>query len=213
MINGDDNVNTFHIFKKLTDRKPSLMDGKKFKKYAILIPLVEIEGEIHLLFEVRSLKMRSQPGDVCFPGGRVDQDDASIMQSAVRETTEELGVNASTIKHIYPLDYFISNDRRLIYPFVGKLTNLNDIDINQEEVHEIFTVPLSFFTHTEPKKYKINFEVVPERNFPYELIQNGENYEWRTREMDELFYVYGERVIWGLTAKIISHFMEVIRTE
>ncbi|GAE44688.1 hypothetical nudix hydrolase YeaB [Mesobacillus boroniphilus JCM 21738] len=46
------------------------MGHEKFIKFAVLLPLVEVNGDVHILFEVRSLKMRRQPGEVCFPGGR-----------------------------------------------------------------------------------------------------------------------------------------------
>ena len=202
-----------NILNKINDRQPSLMDQKKNNTYAVLVPLVEQKGSTHLLFEVRSLKMRRQPGDVCFPGGRVDQEDVNEEQCAIRETSEELGLDQSFIQHVSPLDYIISTDRRMIYPFVGRITNIDQMKINRAEVEEIFTVPLSYFLQTEPKKYKINFEVVPEPNFPFDLIQDGENYDWRSPQVDELFYEYEDKVIWGLTAKIIHHFMEIIRAE
>ncbi len=204
-------MNVRTLLEKLENRTPSLMDREKFKNYAVLIPLVEIENKLHLLFEVRSLKMRSQPGDICFPGGKVDNEDANEMQCALRETSEELGIDASTIRHVSPLDYLVTNDRRIIHPFAGEITSLEKLTLNTDEVAEVFTVPLTYFLKNEPKIYKINLQVIPEPNFPFELIQDGKNYDWRTRQMDELFYLYNERVIWGLTAKMIAHFIEIIR--
>lgn len=201
-----------NILKKLTNRQPSIMNQNVFKEYAVLLPLVEIEKETHILFEVRSLKLRSQPGDVCFPGGRIDKADANALASAIRETTEELGISPATIRHVYPLDYIVSPDGRIIYPFAGELTTLEKMTLNKAEVAEVFTVPLTYFLETEPDKYHVHLEVVPEEKFPFHLIQDGENYDWRTRKIDELFYIYGDRVIWGLTAKIITHFIEIIRS-
>lgn len=206
-------MNAYDILKKMNNRKPMLMDQKNFKKYSVLVPLVEIEKETHLLFEVRSLKMRSQPGDVCFPGGKLDKADANEKQCAIRETSEELGVDPSIIKHVHPLDYIVANDGRIIHPFVGKITSLETMKLNLAEVAEVFTVPLDYFLQTEPKRYKVNLEVIPERDFPFDLIHGGVNYNWRTRQIDELFYVYNDRVIWGLTARIVSHFIELIRME
>ncbi|MEI3605589.1 CoA pyrophosphatase [Pseudogracilibacillus sp. SE30717A] len=205
-------MNAENVLEKLKNRVPSVMDQKKFKNYAVLLPLVKIENELHLLFEVRSLQMRSQPGDICFPGGRVDKEDANEMQCALRETSEELGIDRSMIQHVYPLDYLVTNNRGIIYPFAGEITSLEKINLNRDEVAEVFTVPLTHFLENEPKIHKINLKVIPEANFPFELIQDGKNYDWRTRQMDELFYLYHERVIWGLTAKIIAHFIDVIRS-
>ncbi len=58
---------------KLRGREPGLMDASG--QYAVLVPLVEREGKLHILYEVRSQDMRRQPGEVCFPGGRIEGDE------------------------------------------------------------------------------------------------------------------------------------------
>jgi len=212
MITGGGSMHASEVFMKLQGREPGILNQKKYRKSAVLLPIVEVDGESHILFEVRSKKMRTQPGDICFPGGRVEQQDTNEMATAIRETTEELGVLSEYISNVIPLDYIVSDMGGIIYPFVGKLSNIGDIQINQLEVEEVFTVPLNYFIHTEPEQYKIEFDVLPERDFPYELIQNGENYNWRQRKMNELFYVYHpRRVIWGLTARILYHFVELMK--
>ena len=175
-----------------------------------LFLLVEIDNETHILFEVRSMEMRSQPGDICFPGGRIDPDDPDPRYCAIRETTEELGIKETTIQDVIPLDYIAADNGRMIYPFVGRLTNLEQINPNPSEVGEVFTVPLAHFLKTHPEKYKINVEVIPDADFPFDLIVGGENYNWRVRHIDELFYKYDNKVIWGLTARILTHFIELI---
>lgn len=199
------------IFKKLEHFQPSILGAEHYKKYSLLIPLVERERETQLLFEVRSMTMRSQPGDVCFPGGRIDQTDCSELHGVLRETEEELGLDERVIKNVTPLDYLVSDFGRIIYPFVGEITTLDALTINQAEVAEVFTVPLKHFIENEPDKYKINFEIIPEKNFPFHLIQGGKNYDWRPRQMDELFYEYDNRIIWGLTARIIAHFVALLK--
>src|SRR5699024_5925822 len=115
---------------------------------------------------------------------------------------------------IIPLDFLVSEMTGIVYPYVGTLTNLHDIEINKQEVAEVFTVPLAYFLRTEPARYKVGFQVLPENDFPFELIHNGKDYDWRQREMSELFYVYdSHRVIWGLTAKIVHHFVELLQTD
>lgn len=202
------------VYSKLRGREADILNRQKLRESAVLLPLVEVESETHILFEVRSSEMRSQPGDICFPGGRVEEEDRDQMESAIRETSEELGITMEAVTDVIPLDYIVSEMAGIIYPFAGTLTNLEEIRINKQEVAEVFTVPLSYFLHTEPKRYKIDFEVLPERDFPFELIHNGENYDWRKRQMDELFYVYNShRVIWGLTAKIIYHFVQLLKSD
>lgn len=84
---------------------------------------------------------------------------------------------------------------------------------NPSEVAEFFTVPISFLMNTEPDRFKIHFEVKPEKNFPFHLISGGENYNWQTRQTEELFYHYDGKVIWGLTARVLKHFLEVINDQ
>lgn len=206
-------MNASHIIAKLKNRKSSILGEENFKKYAVLLPLVEVEGETHILFEVRSMNLRSQPGDICFPGGKVDREDKNTAHTAIRETSEELGIFERDVTDVTPLDYMVSDFGRIIYPYIGRIKDIEKTIPNEAEVEEIFTVPLSYFLKTKPEKYKVNFEVMPEDNFPYDLIIGGENYNWRTHQLDELFFKYNGKVIWGLTAKILTHFVSLVQDE
>lgn len=199
------------VLEKMENRTPEVMGNKDFSKYAILLPLIEKDGEIHVLFEVRSYDLRNQPGEICFPGGKIDAQDKTEEDTAVRETMEELGIERNAISDIYPLDYIVSPFGMIVYSFAGVIDSKTAFNPNPPEVDRLFTVPLSFFMEKDPKIYRINFDIQPEESFPYDLIAGGENYNWRTRQVDEHFYIYGDKVIWGLTAKIIAHFVEVIR--
>lgn len=196
---------------RVKDRVPEVMGNNEFAKFAILLPLIERDGEIHILFEVRSHMMRNQPGDICFPGGRIDKQDESEEGAAIRETTEELGIENSQISDVFPLDYIVSPFGMIVYSFAGIIDPDVEFEPNPPEVDSLFTVPLTYFLENDPKVYSINFDIQPEESFPYDLIAGGENYNWRTRQVDELFYMYEDKVIWGLTAKILTHFLEIIR--
>lgn len=199
------------ILAKLEGRAPSIMGQQRYKQSAVLLPLLNIQDETHVLFEVRSMQMRSQPGDICLPGGRIDKTDKSPKETAIRETMEELGISACNIEAVTPLDYIVNDSGRIIYPFVGKLLNHEHIKLNEAEVSEVFTVPLSYFLETEPEVYKVHFQVNPEKDFPFDLIVGGKDYKWNTGHIDELFYQYNGKVIWGLTAKILTHFVHLLK--
>jgi 8-oxo-dGTP pyrophosphatase MutT (NUDIX family) len=201
------------IISKLKDRSPSILGEESFSKYAILLPLVRKEDEIHVVFEVRSLKLRRQPGEICFPGGRIDDDDKNEKKAALRETTEELGIKVENISGVFPLDILLSPFGMIIYPYAGIVDNFEKIQPNPSEVGEIFTVPLTFFLENEPEIYYVDLKPEPEKNFPFDLIAGGKNYRWQMKQMDEFFYLYENRVIWGLTAKILAHFVEILRRE
>ncbi|WP_164667278.1 NUDIX hydrolase [Virgibacillus doumboii] len=199
------------INSKLKNHSPFVLGHQEFSKFAVLLPLVLKDNEIHILFEVRSHKMRRQPGEICFPGGRMDKEDKTEQDTAVRETTEELGIIRDQIKDVFPLDYLVSPYGMIVYPYTGLITESESIKPNPSEVDEVFQVPLSFFIENPPKIHHIYSKIEPEEGFPYELIPGGENYNWRPGKIDELFYIYEDKAIWGLTAKILTHFMEVIR--
>lgn len=199
-----------NIIKKLNNHTPTILGSESFSKYAVLLPLLEEDNEIKVLFEVRSKKMRRQPGEICFPGGRIDPSDKDEKQTAIRETTEELGIQKTKITDVTPIDFMVSPFGTIIYPYVGVISSPEEIRPNPDEVEEIFTVPLSVLRNMEPDVYKMSFKMMPEEGFPFELISGGENYNWQARTMDENFYYYNDKVIWGLTARILKHFLQCL---
>ena len=198
------------VTEKLAGRQPGILGHNQLLKYAVLLPLIEVQNETHILFEVRSMSLRRQPGEICFPGGKVDPDDLDQQQCAIRETSEELGINKEDIADVIPLDYMLLSTHNIIYPFIGTITKPKQINPNLSEVGEVFTVPLSYFRKTKPRIHKINFQIVPEEGFPFDLIVGGENYQWQQRAIEEYFYQYDGKVIWGLTARILVHFMDLL---
>ncbi|MBO1912690.1 CoA pyrophosphatase, partial [Microvirga sp. 3-52] len=110
---------------------------------AVLIPLVEVNGEWHILFEVRSATMRRQPGDISFPGGRIDASDPTPLAAALRETHEELGIDPKTVSHTRGLSPYIASPTFVVYPFVAIIDYDQIIpSYNTDEVEEVFTVPV-----------------------------------------------------------------------
>ncbi|TYS18109.1 CoA pyrophosphatase [Rossellomorea vietnamensis] len=201
-------MNIEDIQLRFNNRTPTILGSGQYYRFSVLLPLIEINDEIHILFEVRSEQLRRQPGDICFPGGKVDESDDTEKQTAIRETCEELGIEEGNLSGIYPMDYIVSSFGTFIFPYVGILDEKAIIKPNADEVAETFTVPLSFFIDTDPKVYKVGFTIEPEEDFPLDLIAGGENYNWQTRKIDEYFYFYEDKVIWGLTAKILKHFID-----
>lgn len=199
------------LFNKIKDHNPKIIGHEEFSKYSILVPLVEKNEEIHVLFEIRSQELRRQPGEICFPGGKMEKVDRTIKDAALRETEEELRIDRGNITDVYPLDYLVTPFGMIVYPFAGFVRMPQHINPNPKEVEDIFTVPLSFFMETAPKIHHVHIHVQPEEDFPFDLIIGGRNYNWRTGKIDEYFYIYEDKVIWGLTARILSRFVELVR--
>lgn len=198
------------IREKVKEHSSSILGSEKFSKFAVLLPLIQKENGIHILFEVRSHKLRRQPGEICFPGGRMDSRDKTDQIAAIRETEEELGISKEQISDVFPIDYLVSPFGMIVYPHVGFIGESESIEPNPAEVEGVFTVPLSFFLKTRPKVHFVDVKMVPEDDFPFDLIVGGQDYNWRTGKIDEYFYIYEDKVIWGLTAKILTHFIDVI---
>lgn len=192
-----------NIFEKLKQSNLSISP-----KYSILIPLVEVGDETHILFEVRSLNMRRNPGQICFPGGRIEKEDTDPRHSAIRETTEELGIDENKILEVLPLDTIVSPQNHILHLFIGKIVDADKIKPN-EEVGEVFTVPLQYLQKTKPITSRIHYKVIPEEGFPYNLI-GGKEYKWTERYSDHYFYQYNGKVIWGLTARILTYLLALL---
>ncbi|MGB3262053.1 NUDIX hydrolase [Paenisporosarcina sp.] len=195
----------------LNHNQPLFIGEETAMRAAVLIPLVQVDGEWHVLFEVRSLTMRKQPGDISFPGGRIDLTDASPMDAAVRETHEELGIDPSNIHVLGQMSVFIPTSSLVVYPFVATIDNHHIHSLNKDEVEEIFTIPVKWLLEHKPYVHMVPVQPMPQNDFPYDKIANGTEYQWRSRVIEEWFYDYEQYTIWGLTARILKHFIETIK--
>jgi len=195
----------------LKQNQPLFIGEETAMRSAVLIPLVQVNDEWHVLFEVRSLTMRSQPGDISFPGGRIDPTDESPLHAAIRETHEELGVDPLSINVLGKLSIFIPTSSLVIYPFVATMGNYQTDDRNKQEVEEVFTIPVKWLLNHEPYVHMVPMQPMPLTDFPYDKIANGNQYQWRSRMIEEWFYEYEQYTIWGLTARILKHFIETIK--
>lgn len=198
------------IEKKVKGRTPKPIDV--IYNYAVLIPLVEIDGETHILYELRSYDMSTQPGEISFPGGKVEPGETH-KQAAVRETMEELNISEENIEVIEQLDYLVSYSNITIYCFLGKLSgvNVDKLRPNIGEVDHIFTVPLDFFLKNEPDSYYLDIKTQLNNEFPYNLIPNGRNYKFRRGRNTVMFYYFKDYIIWGFTAKMTRKLIEIIK--
>lgn len=180
---------------------------------SVLLPLLEKDGQTHVLFQVRGKRLRTQPGEICFPGGGVERQDKNEEETAIRETCEELGLERHQIKMVAPLDLYVTPFHAVIHPYVGVLLEPEQIRPDEFEVEEVFTVPLEYLLNYEPKLHPVHLQVKPGESFPYHLIPRGKYYKWRTGQVPEYFYFYDKYVIWGLTARILTNFLTVIKKE
>lgn len=197
---------------KITDILKTTKHPKQINnKAAVLIPIVKVDNQLHLLFQIRSHKLKWQPGDICFPGGKVEIEDINPEQTAKRETCEELGLSINEITILGQLPKFIATLGMIIYPFVGKIDSIDDLKLNFDEVENIFTVPLEWFKNNQPLHATMQVGHKPDNDFPYNLLPNRSK-DWQKRsEHLVYFYHYNNYIIWGLTAQIIKQFINIIQ--
>lgn len=194
------------ILKQLENNSPYINGWENMKRASVAIMMVRDKGEDYILFEVRSKKMRSQPGDIAFPGGKIDSGE-SPKDAVIREIEEELGLEENDFEIIAPLDLCVTHYDLLIHPFIGYINNLDNIKINENEVDKVFLVPIEFLIKNKPLIYENEVIVKRNKNFPYNLINQGKEYKFKSGKYPSIFYIYNEYVIWGLTAKIIENFI------
>jgi 8-oxo-dGTP pyrophosphatase MutT (NUDIX family) len=178
---------------------------------AVGIALVVRKDGPEVLFEKRAGKLRTQPGEICLPGGRMENGE-SAEEACVREICEELQIRREQINVIGRMNAVMGPSGAPVWPFVVLLSDYGGT-YSGEEVEEVFTVPLSRFVQTEPEIYTTWMETRPEKDFPYELIPGGREYRWRRKKNLIYFYRTDKHIIWGMTAKIIADLAKILRPE
>lgn len=191
------------------NRIPGLLDKECQKDTAVMVLLAEKKEEPYVIFEIRSDQLRTQPGEVCFPGGSIERGETPEM-AAVREATEELCVREEQIEVIAPLDLLITPAGVTVHPFLAVVRQYKGT-YSEDEVGRIFEIPLSWFLSHEPRSSDTKVLTVPGEDFPFDLIPDGQKYRWREGRYRVLFYETEEAVIWGMTAKILHSFIQLYR--
>ena len=189
--------------------KPSVPEEEKgvhTPSAAVLIPVVRDKDEPALLMEVRSLNVR-QPGEVCFPGGHIETGETCV-DTALRETYEELGILPSSVNVLQRLEPEWHKEKKSVYPVLAEIDSFEPerLLLRQEEVSEVFTMPFAWLLSHEPAVYDISD---PEsEKLPVILRQYLRNYK---RGPNTTYYWAYERYgIWGLTARFLVRFRDIL---
>ena len=174
---------------KFKNYKPYINGSKDMKKASVLIPIIKKDDSYFILFQVRSSTLKTQPNEICFPGGKIEYNEKPIY-TCVRETCEELGVTIDNIEIISELDLLITPSNMIIHPFLGILKSIDNLNINKDEVDHVFLVPITYLLKNKPITYTNEVSIIPSNDFPYEIIPNQTNYKFAKGNYDVLFYKY-----------------------
>lgn len=190
--------------------RPTLQGARG--EYAVLVPLLERPDGWHLLYEVRAAALQHQPGEVCFPGGQMEPDETPV-DCALRETWEELGVDRSRIEVLGRLD-FVLRGQSIVYPILAHLRvdEPAALPIGQDEVAEVFTIPLRWLQDNPPEIYRRRIPIHP-TDFPYDAVGVSPDYPWAPLGLEVPIYHGLPHVLWGLTARITAHLVERMNAE
>lgn len=195
------------LYERLHRRPAGIDKLDRLWEAAVLLPLVQTDKGIAVLFEERAHSLRRQPGEICFPGGKVECSDANFAAAAVRETCEELGLLPQSVTLCGELDSLVTHTGPIIHPFVGVLDDISKITYSASEVECIFTVPVKELLAITPKRCSMELADHPGEDFPFDLVPNRMRGWRKHKEYYVYFYEYEGRVIWGLTARILYAFL------
>ncbi|MEW6735238.1 MAG: CoA pyrophosphatase [Acidobacteriota bacterium] len=179
------------IAELLKGRNKDIITDWELRPSAVLVPLFSKEGHLHMLFTKRTNNLRNHPGQISFPGGRRDESDASLLETALRETEEELGLSRDQIKVLGELDDMMTSTQYRITPFVGIIPYPYKFSVNSAEIEQVIEVPIPLLL--DPTRQEVQ-----NRTF-YGKV-----------EVQVYYYHIGAEPIWGATARIVKHFLEVI---
>ncbi|QYJ99839.1 CoA pyrophosphatase [Shewanella psychrotolerans] len=158
--------------------------NRVLRQAAVLIALIEKEQELHLILTRRPTHLRAHPGQISFPGGKVEEQDADRIATALREAFEEIALPTQNVDILGQYPLFNTFTGFAIAPIIGIVKEDFEPILDPGEVDELFTVPLTFLL--DPANRIVKY-----------FTRNGTTYP-------VYFISYEEYFIWGATAAMID---------
>ncbi len=158
---------------------------------SVLVPLVESRGTVSFVFSTRTDSVPHHKGQICFPGGSRESGDESLLYTALREAEEEMGIRRDDVRILGRMEAVPTMTKFFITPYVCSIPSHYRFTPDPFEVDEIFYAPLKEFL--DFGRYRTTETVFKGRSYPVYFID------------------YGERTIWGATAKIVRKLAELVK--
>lgn len=178
------------IRRLLATRRRRVIDPPQMRPAAVLVPLFEAEGEMHVLFTLRTNTVTHHKGQVAFPGGGRHAADQDLMETALRETHEEIGLPPEQVEILGALDDMLTISSFQVTPWVGRIAWPVDLVGSERETADIFSVALSRLL--DPALCSLE-----------ERVHEGRRYYPLHR------FCGGRHPIWGITGHILASFLEI----
>lgn len=175
------------------DLNPGMVPVTVLREAAVLVPIVERPEGLTLMLTQRTDHLDHHPGQISFPGGHIEDDDASPEDAALREAEEEVGLERTHVEIIGRLDQYVTRTGFSITPIVGLIDPSHSVSADEFEVADIFEVPLAFLLDANNHR------------------RDSRIYKGTKRE----FYAmpFGDYYIWGATAGMIRNLYDVLIEE
>jgi 8-oxo-dGTP pyrophosphatase MutT (NUDIX family) len=178
------------ISKILQSRVPATLRGENFRPAAVLVPIQERADGDYLVLTQRAEMLNSHSGQVAFPGGMVDPKDPGLLQTALRESCEEIGIEPRHVQILGQLDQVTAGGNFLVTPFVGLIPYPYEFHLDPKETAAVFSVPVSVLL--DPRCFRAEPR-------PFPSGRPGPIYHFHYQSWD----------IWGATARIIAQLLEL----
>lgn len=178
-----------HLSKTLAARKRHELPAAGLGRAAVLVGLYGPGPDYHVLYTVRTSRVEHHKGQISFPGGRCDPGDTGIVHTALRETHEEIGIQHHHVTVLGLLDDIITSSQFTVTPVLAQIKeHPYDFKLQEIEVETLLTVPLSHLAD------------------PANRLLMDEGKEVRPGAS----YRFGQHVIWGATARMTTHFLDIL---
>ena len=196
-----------YIKSRFQNRNASRIFYREKYEAAVILPLIELDKNLHILLEVRSDSLSRHPGQISLPGGSIEQGE-NAFESALRELEEECGIAPVYTDLIGKLDTVENITGAVVTPFVCSIDKNAEIKLQHNEVKEVFMIPLEQLSKKGLKESKIKEVFTLADDFPSDFLCEK---EWKREYIYPVYYYqYKKYLIWGLTARILKHFLEII---
>jgi len=160
-----------------------LPEERKLRSAGVLVPLQKVGGDLHVILTKRSSALKHHPGQIAFPGGKVDEGDADVVAAALREADEEIGLPRNNVEVLGTLPVHETVTGFVVTPVLGRIRDDFAVIPEPGEVDEVFSVP---FAHvTDPTRFSI------------------QSRRWRGQRRRYYTVPFGPYYIWGATARIL----------
>ena len=175
----------------LSQRQKSCIGDATLAPSAVLVPITYKEGEYHILFTKRTETVQYHKGQISFPGGAYEEADGTLLNTALRECTEEIGLAADACDVLGELDeVFTVTSGYVISPFVALIQESCPLKLDPSETAEVLEVPISVLLDKDCRRQTT--QVMNDQLVTVDC------------------YYYQGNIIWGATAKILEQFLDIL---